>query len=73
MTDIKGYKVLTDYQKQDINKLKDLEISILLELKGLALRHPDIDKRWFSIARTHFEQACMSAVRAITKPETVEF
>jgi hypothetical protein len=71
---IKGYKQLTDMQITDINVVKDLEAAFLNHLRVL-FEYPsvDIDKRWISIARSHIEQASMAAVRAITKPDTVEF
>jgi hypothetical protein len=79
MTDIKGYKVLTDQQKDAINTIKKHEEQFLEWLK-LAWNHNDLisdnpipDKRWLSIARTHIEEASMAACRAIAQPHTVEF
>jgi hypothetical protein len=72
MTDIQGYKVLTEAQIQYMNKLKTLERDLLLELKGLSLL-TQMDKRWTSVARTHIEQGFMAANRAIAQPDTVEF
>ena len=33
---------------------------------------PNIDKRWLSIARTHFEQAYMALNRAIMQPGRIK-
>ncbi len=72
MSEIKGYKVLTDLQKHDVNTIKEYEANFLECLKGL-WDCTGNDKRWLSIARTHIEEASMAACRAITQPDTVEF
>jgi len=75
MTNIKGYKVLSEDQKGLINSLKSHEIDLLdlfksMQVEGAAFT---VDKRWLNIARTHLEQAFMAAVRSVAQPETVEF
>ena len=72
MTDIKGYKPLTDTQKAEMNLIKSLEKNMLEYIRTLWSDEAN-DKRWLSIARTHIEEASMAACRAITKPDTVEF
>ena len=73
MTEIKGYKPLTEWQKFSMNQVKELEIGMLNLLKTLSEGIQSVDSRWISISRTHIEQASMAAVRAIAQPETVEF
>jgi hypothetical protein len=72
VSEITGYKPLNEAQIQYMNRFKELERDLLLELKGLSLL-ANMNIRWASIARTHFEQGFMAACRAITKPETIEF
>lgn len=72
MSEIKGYKPLSDEQKASMNLLKELEGTLLTALKRYN-DMPEINKRWVSIARTHFEQGFMAAVRAIAQPQTIEF
>lgn len=76
MSEIKGYKILTDEQKSHVNAVKDAEQQLLMLMKsytGEPAMGYKLDMRWFSIARTHFEQGFMAMCRAITQPDTVEF
>lgn len=76
MSEIKGYKVLSEAQKGLINSLKARELDLLDLLKSMQVDEGvafTVDKRWLSIARTHLEQAFMAAVRSIAQPETIEF
>ena len=69
---IAGYRELDSIELAAINELKALETTVLARL--LALRNQcNHDNRWLAMARTHFEQGFMAAIRAIAKPETVEF
>ena len=67
MAAIKGYRELSDNDLSSINSVKELEQAIaklhnqLKELQG-------IDQRDLALARTHFEDGCIRAVRAIARP-----
>jgi hypothetical protein len=71
---IPGYRELSSIEREKINHLKAIEQSIMNVLKDIYV-HPDIhmNQRWLAIARTHIEQGFMAAIRAIARPETVEF
>lgn len=77
MSDIKGYKVLTDEQKSHLNATKNLEAQVLNFVKSFVDTDSppgyELDRRWASIARTHFEEGFMAFCRSITSPDTVEF
>lgn len=72
MSDVKGYKALTAEDITNLNTFKALEAELLAKLKEM-ITTANMDKRWSSIARTHFEEGFMAACRAVAKPETVEF
>jgi hypothetical protein len=69
MTDIKGYRTLTENEIQSINYVKsigsDIE-SLVNQLKML----PDVDQRWISIGVTQLQQGLMALTRAVAKPTT---
>jgi hypothetical protein len=62
-----GHKVLTDEQKDLVGGIRLLGDASrrLLDVVGQA----DVDQRWLAIARTHFQEGLMAAVRAVTKPD----
>lgn len=72
MTDIKGYKPLSEEQKVWMNSVKEVEARALWLLQVLNTE-TGMDKRWLAIARTNLELGFMAAVRSIAQPETVEF
>lgn len=68
---VSGYRELTASDKLKMNTVKMLGNELLDYIELLA-REPDKhDTRWLAIARTQLQQACMAAVRSITKPEGV--
>lgn len=76
MSEIKGYRTLSDYEITLINHFKILEKKLLKEIDD-AFREPDrpyypssqYEGRWVSICKTHIEQGFMALCRAIAKPE----
>ena len=66
---------LTDEQKKAINDFKEFEQHLLGMWKIIKEDGAPytVDKRWLSIARTHFEEGFMAMIRCIAQPETVEF
>lgn len=73
MTDIKGYKPLSERQKILMNHVKTAEANALVIIRNLGLCSEPGDPRWLAIARTNLELGFMAAVRSIAQPETVEF
>jgi len=65
---IKGYRELGQEELDDINALKLLGEVIGRQLAALAQK-PQTDKRWIAIAKTHMQQGCMAATRAVAKPK----
>jgi hypothetical protein len=73
--EIKGYRQLSAYEQEAINKIKDAAEAVggLLD-HCLAMpptddgRTPDL--RWLSIARDHLQQGFMAWVRSIAQPTT---
>lgn len=67
---ISGYRDLTQAEIDAINTIKNAEIElgelwsqIFVDLQD------DINGRWMSIAKTHFEEGFSAFVRAVAKPE----
>lgn len=65
---ISGYRDLGQLEIDSINEVKSAEIA-LGELYRDLTQLPGIDKRWASIAKTHFEEGFSALVRSIAKPE----
>lgn len=65
---ISGYRDLTQAEIDRINEVKQSETQVG-ELWRAVMQLPDVDKRWASIARTHFEEGFSALVRSIAKPE----
>lgn len=65
---ISGYRDLTQSEVDDINSIKNAEEVVGMLWKVVMGSH-DVDKRWMSIARTHFEEGFSAFVRAVAKPE----
>lgn len=70
MAEIKGYRILTGAEIDQINEAKKYGDKIGNFIDGLEAA-PDwaVDKRWLAIARTDLQKGIMSLVRAIAKPE----
>jgi hypothetical protein len=66
---ILGYRDLEQHEIDDINDIKEYGEQLQAMLGDLAARD-EYDQRWVSIARTHFQQGLMAAVRAVARPTT---
>ena len=65
-----GYTSQIDENVQMVNINKRDEEMLLRSLDLYAM-NPDVDKRWLSIAKTHFEQGFMALNRSIFKPQRI--
>lgn len=63
------YRELTAGEKVALHMVRELEESLGQALATLRTL-PDVDPRHLALARTAFEDGCMRAVRAITRPTT---
>lgn len=63
------YRELTANEKVALHMIREMEESLGSLLKTLSTV-PNVDHRNLAIARTHFEDGCMRAVRAVTRPIT---
>jgi hypothetical protein len=66
-TRIKGYRDLTQSEIDAMNSVKALEADAAALWKQLS-DIPGVDVRDLALARTHFEDACIRAVRAVARP-----
>lgn len=64
---ITGYRDLTQPEIDAMNSVKALEAAIA-ELWKQLRELPDVNQRDLALARTHFEDACIRAVRAVARP-----
>lgn len=64
---ITGYRELNQEEIDLMNMVKGLAAKAGAELE-IVNAHPDSDKRWVSIARTHLQEGFMALTRAIAKP-----
>lgn len=70
MSDIKGYKPLSEEQKDVVNLLKEHEqIAIDIMNAFSMVSAPPIDERWMAIAKNHIQQGFMAAVRSVSRPD----
>lgn len=65
--DIKGYRVLSDTEKEIINDLKTTEQALLTSLKSCE-KIPGVNKRSLALGITNIETGFMWAIRAIARP-----
>lgn len=65
---ISGYRDLTQDEIDQMNAVKEAEVA-LGDVWRRVMELPDVDKRWASVARTHFEEGFMALVRSIARPE----
>lgn len=65
---ISGYRDLDENEIGMINAVKNSEAATG-ELWRAVMATEGVDKRWASIARTHFEEGFSALVRSIAKPE----
>lgn len=68
-TKITGYRDLTQEEIDAMNAVKEFEKfgAALLRTLGTI---PDVNTRDLALARTHLEDACIRAVRAVARPAT---
>lgn len=69
MTDIQGYRKLSDQELDLINEIKNKEYDLAHFWKEVGNDDVIIEPRWMAVAKTHFEEGFMALVRAVTKPE----
>lgn len=65
-----GYQSQTPEKIDAVNTNKGFENDLGRWLKQLQADVEDIDGRWVSIARTHFQQGFMALNRAVFQPES---
>lgn len=66
---IDGYRDLTQDEIDAVNAVKAMESQMGVIWRRVASTIPDLDKRWHSVARTHFEEGFSALVRSIARPE----
>lgn len=67
MSDIKGYRTLTEDEIREINYIKSMASHV--EQLVLQLReNPTFDQRWVSIGVTDLQQGFMALTRAVARP-----
>lgn len=64
---ISGYRDLKQVEIDLVNQIKQAEIE-LGELWREVAGQDEIDGRWLSIARTHFEEGFSALVRSVAQP-----
>ena len=64
---IQTYRELTQSEIDAINSVKALEADIADLWRQLG-QVPGVDHRDLALARTHFEDGCIRAVRAVARP-----
>ena len=66
---ISGYRDLDQVEIDLINQIKAAEAE-LGELWRRVFSGDSVDKRWASVARTHFEEGFSALVRSVARPES---
>lgn len=66
---IKGYRDLTQSEIDGMNSVKALEVDIAALVEQLGTL-PGVNRRDLALARTHFEDGCIRAVRAVARPHS---
>jgi len=64
---IKGYRELTQEELDLMNVIKTAGIDFS-ELVATLQEHPETDKRWVSIGRTHLQEGLMALTRSVARP-----
>jgi len=70
MTDVKGYRELTDDEKNMANMGKELE-ERMLRYFDLLEQSAKTDKRCVALAKTNIQQGLMWAIRSIFQPQRI--
>jgi len=77
---VKGYTDQSNEKVDLVNRFKEMEERLLREIDALAGANlaaserdaaPPFDARWFSIARTHTQEAFMALNRAVFQPQRI--
>lgn len=68
-TKIKGYRDLTQDEIDAMNSVKLIEVRLAALWDSLSAV-PGVDRRDLALARTHFEDGCIRAVRAVARPQS---
>ena len=69
MSDVKGYRKLSEAEIQLMNEGKELGIKYGKFIEQLE-QNPEVDKRWLAIGKTDIQKGQMAVIRSIAKPET---
>lgn len=67
---IRGYRDLSEAEIDLMNRIKKAEAEAIATLVNELQAMQETDKRWVSIARTHFQEGFSALVRAVAQPET---
>lgn len=67
---VAGYRPQTGSNVDKVNANKRVEETILRTLDDMKGDH-NVDQRWLSVARTHFEEGFMAMNRSIFRPGRV--
>lgn len=65
---VNGYRKLSSAEIEQVNDLKDVSrefIQLLIFLGDTT----EADPRWLALAKTEMQKACMSACRAVARPD----
>ena len=69
---ISGYRELSAEEIASMNDLKEMEKALLdvvdAHITAYSMHDTGQSVRWLRIAKTHFEEGFMAAVRAVAKP-----
>lgn len=68
--DIKGYRELSDGDIGLINSIKEVE-KVVGTAWAEVFNSSNVDKRWASIAKTHFQEGFSALVRSVAQSEDV--
>jgi hypothetical protein len=67
---VTGYVKHTQQEIDAVNSTKGFENDLGRWIKQMQTDLPNLDGRWVSIARTHFQQGFMALNRAVFQPES---
>jgi len=67
---ITGYRKHSAQEVDAVNTTKGIENDLGRWIKQLQADLPDVDGRWVTIARTHFQEGFMALNRAVFKPDS---
>lgn len=67
--EIKGYRVLSEDEKELINTIKEIAVKVGAVVETLE-QDESLDQRWIAIGKTDLQTGFMAITRAIAQPET---